>query len=63
MKIDPSVAMLKAENDRLRAALERIAALKVTGPSPIGPLMGAGIAHGFDVAAAIAREALAGGLA
>jgi len=38
-------------------ALSKIAKLKVTGPSPLGALHGAGMASGFEIAAKIAEEA------
>jgi hypothetical protein len=49
---------LSAEVARLRTALERIERLEVTGPSPIGPLHGAGMAGAFSITTEIAREAL-----
>lgn len=41
-----------------RDALMEIAALKVSGPSPLGALHGAGIAKGFEIAANIAHRGL-----
>ena len=44
--------------DRLRVALEKIAAPYIPGVDPIGPLDGAGLARGIQWAGDIARAAL-----
>ena len=53
-----ALAASQAEIERLRQALEQIESCKVTGPSPIGPLHGAGMAAAFECTGKIAREAL-----
>lgn len=49
---------VNVELESLRGALRKIASMAVEGPSPIGPLHGAGMSHGFDVCRQIANEAL-----
>jgi hypothetical protein len=50
-----------AEIERLRAALERIAANNhMTSPHPVGPAMSAGVSQGLAWNARLAREALDG---
>ena len=46
-------------HDRMSLALEEICDLKVTAPSPLGALHGAGMTKGFEIAADIAKKALA----